>query len=143
MTVIRIFNTYGSKMDPEDSRVVTNLMFQALKGQPMTIYGDGKQSRSFQYVSDLVDGIERLMKSTHAYPVNLGNPGEFTTLEFAEIVKKIVPTQSELMFHPLPQDDPKQRKPVITLVQKLLGSEPTVPLEEGLRKTLEYFRARE
>lgn len=141
--VIRIFNTYGPKMDPEDGRVVTNLMFQALRGEPMTIYGDGKQTRSFQYVSDLVDGIDRLMKSTHCYPVNLGNPGEFTILEFAEIVKKIVPTQSELVFQPLPQDDPKQRKPVITLAKKLLDWEPKVSLEEGLRKTLDYFKNHE
>jgi len=141
--VIRIFNTYGPKMDPEDGRVVTNLMFQALRGEPMTIYGDGKQTRSFQYVSDLVDGIDRLMKSSHCYPVNLGNPGEFTILEFAEIVKKIVPTKSELVFQPLPQDDPKQRKPVITLAKKLLDWEPKVSLEEGLKKTLAYFKNHE
>lgn len=141
--VIRIFNTYGPKMDPEDGRVVTNLMFQALRGEPMTIYGDGKQTRSFQYVSDLVDGIVQLMKSTHAYPVNLGNPGEFTILEFAEIVKKVVPTQSKFVFQALPQDDPKQRKPVITLAKKLLDWEPKISLEEGLMKTLEYFQRKE
>lgn len=141
--VIRIFNTYGPKMDPEDGRVVTNLMFQALRGEPMTIYGDGKQTRSFQYVSDLIDGIDRLMKSSHCYPVNLGNPGEFTILEFAEIVKKIVPSKSEFVFQPLPQDDPKQRKPVISLAKKLLDWEPKVSLEEGLKKTLEYFKNHE
>jgi dTDP-glucose 4,6-dehydratase len=118
-------------------------MFQALKGEPMTIYGDGKQTRSFQYVSDLVDGIDRLMKSDHCYPVNLGNPIEFTILEFAELVKKIIPTQSELVFQDLPQDDPKQRKPVIALAHKLLGWEPRVSLEDGLRKTLEYFKFHE
>ncbi len=141
--VIRIFNTYGPKMDPEDGRVVTNLMFQALRGEPMTVYGDGKQTRSFQYVSDLVDGIERLMKSDHCYPVNLGNPGEFTILEFAEIVKKLIPTQSEIVFRALPSDDPKQRKPVIALAKKLLDWEPKVSLEEGLRKTLEHFKNHE
>lgn len=138
--VIRIFNTYGPKMDPEDGRVVTNLMFQALRNQPMTIYGDGKQTRSFQYVSDLVDGIDRLMKSDYTMPVNLGNPGEFTILEFAEQVKKLIPTKSELTFQPLPQDDPKQRKPDITLAKKILGWEPKVSLQQGLAKTLEYFK---
>lgn len=141
--VIRIFNTYGPKMDPEDGRVVTNLMFQALRNQPMTIYGDGKQTRSFQYVSDLVDGIDRLMKVDYIWPVNLGNPEEFTILEFAEQVKKLIPTKSELTFHPLPQDDPKQRKPVITLAKKVLNWEPKVKLEEGLAKTLHYFKASE
>ena len=138
--VIRIFNTYGPKMDPEDGRVVTNLMFQALRNQPMTIYGDGKQTRSFQYVSDLVEGIVRLMKSDYVWPVNLGNPDEFTILEFAKMVQKIIPTQSELVFYPLPQDDPRQRKPDITLAQKHLGWEPSVKLEQGLQKTLAYFK---
>jgi nucleoside-diphosphate-sugar epimerase len=141
--VIRIFNTYGPKMDPEDGRVVTNLMFQALRNQPMTIYGDGKQTRSFQYVSDLVDGIDRLMKSKYVFPVNLGNPEEFTILEFAEQVKKLIPTQSELSFQSLPQDDPKQRKPVIALAQKVLGWEPKVKLADGLKLTLQYFQAQE
>jgi dTDP-glucose 4,6-dehydratase len=138
--VIRIFNTYGPKMDPEDGRVVTNLMFQALKNEPMTIYGDGTQTRSFQYVSDLVDGVIKLMNTQYVWPVNLGNPGEFTILEFADLVKKVVPTMSELVFQPLPSDDPKQRKPVIELASKLLAWEPKVKLEEGLRMTLEYFR---
>ncbi len=141
--VIRIFNTYGPKMDPEDGRVVTNLMFQALRGEPMTIYGDGKQTRSFQFISDLIDGIDRLMKSSHCYPVNLGNPSEFTILEFAEVVKKIVSTKSEYVFLPLPQDDPKQRKPIISIAKKLLDWEPKVSLEEGLKKTLEYFKKHE
>jgi len=141
--VIRIFNTYGPKMDPEDGRVVTNLMFQALKNQPMTIYGDGKQTRSFQYVSDLVDGIDRLMKTDYIWPVNLGNPNEFTILEFAEKVKKVIATKSELVYQSLPQDDPKQRKPDIALAKKLLQWEPKVQLEEGLTKTLAYFKAAE
>ena len=141
--VIRIFNTYGPKMDPEDGRVVTNLMFQALRNQPMTIYGDGLQTRSFQYVSDLVNGIDRLMKSNYTQPVNLGNPDEFTILEFAGQVKKLIPTKSEITFHELPEDDPKQRKPVITLAKKLLDWEPKVPLHEGLARTLDYFRSAE
>lgn len=141
--VIRIFNTYGPKMDPEDGRVVTNLMFQALRNEPMTIYGDGKQTRSFQYVSDLVDGIVKLMGTNYVWPVNLGNPGEFTILEFAEIVRKLIPTKSEIVFHPLPQDDPKQRKPDITLAKEKMGWNPGISLEEGLRLTLDYFKARE
>jgi len=138
--VIRIFNTYGPKMDPKDGRVVTNLMFQALKNEPMTIYGDGLQTRSFQYIDDLIEGMTRLMKTDYVWPVNLGNPDEFTILGFAEAVRKLIPTESTLKFHPLPQDDPKQRKPDIALAKKLLGWEPTVKLEEGLKRTLEYFR---
>jgi dTDP-glucose 4,6-dehydratase len=138
--VIRIFNTYGPKMDPEDGRVVTNLMFQALRNQPMTIYGDGLQTRSFQYIDDLIDGITRLMKTDYVWPVNLGNPDEFTILGFAEAVKKLIPTDSKLAFHPLPQDDPKQRKPDIALAKKLMGWEPKIKLEEGLKRTLEYFK---
>jgi dTDP-glucose 4,6-dehydratase len=141
--VIRIFNTYGPRMDPEDGRVVTNLMFQALKNEPMTIYGDGKQTRSFQYVSDLVEGIVRLMRNDYVWPVNLGNPGEFTILEFAECVKKVIPTQSSLVFKPLPSDDPKQRKPDHALAQRVLGWEPKVRLEEGLRLTLQFFKTHE
>ena len=138
--LIRIFNTYGPKMDPEDGRVVTNLMFQALKNEPMTIYGDGKQTRSFQYVDDLVEGIIRLMKTDYVWPVNLGNPEEFTILEFAEAVKRLIPTESKIVFQSLPEDDPKQRKPDITLAKKLMGWEPQVKLEAGLKRTLEYFK---
>jgi nucleoside-diphosphate-sugar epimerase len=141
--VIRIFNTYGPRMDPEDGRVVTNLMFQALRGEPMTIYGDGMQTRSFQYVSDLVEGIVRLMASNHTGPVNLGNPDEFTILEFAKVVKEIVPTRSALCFEPLPSDDPKQRKPDISLARTHLGWEPKVRLQEGLALTLRFFREHE
>jgi nucleoside-diphosphate-sugar epimerase len=141
--VIRIFNTYGPRMDPEDGRVVTNLMFQALRNEPMTIYGDGSQTRSFQYVSDLVEGIFRLMQTDYSWPVNLGNPGEFTILEFAELVRKIVPTRSGQEFRPLPSDDPRQRKPDISLARRILGWEPKVSLEEGLRRTLEFFKTQE
>jgi nucleoside-diphosphate-sugar epimerase len=141
--VIRIFNTYGPRMDPEDGRVVTNLMFQALRNEPMTIYGDGKQTRSFQYVSDLVDGIVKLMKTDYVWPVNFGNPSEFTILEFAEKVRALIPTKSELSFHDLPSDDPKQRKPDISLAQKLMAWEPKVNLTEGLKTTLEFFKNHE
>ena len=141
--VIRIFNTYGPRMDPEDGRVVTNLMFQALRGQALTIYGDGRQTRSFQYVSDLVEGIVRFMGVGHTGPVNLGNPGEFTILEFAEKVRQLIPTAGDLAFKPLPGDDPKQRKPDITLAGQLLGWTPLVPLEQGLRMTLDSFKSLE
>jgi nucleoside-diphosphate-sugar epimerase len=141
--VIRIFNTYGPRMDPGDGRVVTNLMFQALKDEPMTIYGDGKQTRSFQYVSDLVNGVLKLMNASYLFPVNLGNPSEFTILEFAEKVRKLIPTQSKLEFKVLPEDDPKQRKPDITLAKEKLGWMPVVSLEEGLKLTLDYFKSHE
>jgi nucleoside-diphosphate-sugar epimerase len=141
--VIRIFNTYGPRMDPEDGRVVTNLMFQALRKEPLTIYGDGSQTRSFQYVSDLIEGIIRLMRSDHVWPVNLGNPGEFTIREFADQVRALIPSARENVFLPLPSDDPKQRKPDITLAKKLLGWEPKVDLKHGLSLTLDYFKTRE
>ncbi len=138
--VIRIFNTYGPKMDPEDGRVVTNLMFQALRGDPMTVYGDGSQTRSFQYVADLVEGIMRLMRSSYVWPVNLGNPEEFTILEFAKKVQALIQAKSQLTFQILPEDDPKQRKPDITLAQRELGWSPRFKLDEGLRMTLAYFQ---
>jgi dTDP-glucose 4,6-dehydratase len=141
--VIRIFNTYGPRMDPEDGRVVTNLMFQALRGQPLTIYGDGRQTRSFQFVSDLVEGIVRFMGVDHTGPLNLGNPGEFTILDFAEKVRELIPTAGALVFKSLPGDDPKQRKPDITLAGELLGWTPTVALEQGLSLTLDDFTSRE
>ena len=141
--VIRIFNTYGPRMDPEDGRVVTNLMFQALRNEPMTVYGDGRQTRSFQYISDLVDGIRRLMGAEYPWPVNLGNPGEFTILEFAELVRKVIPTRSEQVFRALPSDDPKQRRPDISLAKRLLDWEPRISLEEGLRQTLSFFKTQE
>ncbi len=141
--VIRIFNTYGPRMDPEDGRVVTNLMFQALRGQPLTIYGDGRQTRSFQFVSDLVEGIVRFMGVDHTGPLNLGNPGEFTIVDFAEKVRELIPTAGSLVFKSLPGDDPKQRKPDITLAGELLGWTPAVALEQGLSLTLDYFKSRE
>jgi nucleoside-diphosphate-sugar epimerase len=141
--VIRIFNTYGPRMDPEDGRVVTNLMFQALRNEPMTIYGDGKQTRSFQFVSDLIDGIVKLMAKNYVWPVNLGNPDEFTILEFAEKVRALIQSSSTLSFQPLPSDDPKQRKPDISLAKRLLDWEPKIKLESGLKTTLEFFRNHE
>ena len=141
--VIRIFNTYGPRMDPEDGRVVTNLMFQALNGLPMTIYGDGHQTRSFQHVHDLVEGMVRLMAVDYVWPVNLGNPSEFTILEFAEKVRALISTKSALSFHALPTDDPKQRKPDISLAKKLFAWEPKIDLDTGLRNTLEFFKKHE
>ncbi len=139
--LIRIFNTYGPKMDPNDGRVVTNLMFQALKNQPMTIYGKGLQTRSFQYVTDLVEGIVRLMKSNYTQPVNLGNPEEFSIMEFAKQVKTLVQNTSEFIFEDLPEDDPKQRKPNIDVAKRELGWVPSVSLSEGLKRTLDYFKS--
>jgi UDP-glucuronate decarboxylase len=139
--VARIFNTYGPRMHPNDGRVVSNFIIQALKGAPITVYGKGNQTRSFCYVDDLVDGLIRLMHSPDGFtgPVNLGNPGEFTILELAEKVIEMIGSRSEIIFTPLPADDPKQRKPDISLAGKVLGWEPKVPLDEGLRKTIDYF----
>lgn len=142
--VIRIFNTYGPRMAVNDGRVVSNFIVQALKGEDITIYGDGSQTRSFCYVDDLVDGMIRMMNSRDGFtgPVNLGNPGEFTMLELANLVIRMTGSKSKLVFQPLPQDDPKQRKPVIELAKKELAWEPTIALEEGLEKTIAYFRER-
>jgi len=140
--IVRIFNTYGSRMRLIDGRVVPNFMSQALRGQPLTIYGDGSQTRSFCYVSDLVDGIYRLMLSDEHLPVNIGNPTEFTVLEFARLVQRLTGASSEIVFEPLPQDDPKQRRPDISKARELLGWEPQVELEDGLKATLDYFRQR-
>lgn len=139
--VVRIFNTYGPRMHPHDGRVVSNFIMQALRGEDITIYGDGKQTRSFCYVSDLIEGWIRLMASPDDVtgPINIGNPGEFTMLELAENVIDLTNSGSKLVFEPLPADDPKQRKPDITLAKEKLGWEPTVPLREGLAKTIEYF----
>jgi UDP-glucuronate decarboxylase len=139
--VVRIFNTYGPRMHPNDGRVVSNFIMQALKGEDITIYGDGKQTRSFCYVSDLIEGWIRLMNSPDEVigPINIGNPGEFTMLELAENVIKLTNSKSKLVYEPLPADDPKQRKPDITQAKEKLGWEPTVPLREGLAKTIEYF----
>jgi dTDP-glucose 4,6-dehydratase len=138
--IARIFNTYGPRMKLNDGRVVPAFLDQALRGEPITIFGDGSQTRSFCYVSDLVDGLYRLMQSGEHYPVNLGNPQEMTILEFAERIRRLTGSKSSLIHQPLPQDDPKQRKPDITKAKRLLGWEPRVPLEEGLRETTEYFR---
>ena len=140
--VIRIFNTYGPRMAENDGRVVSNFVVQALKGEDLTIYGDGSQTRSFQYISDLVEGMIRMMASPEGFtgPVNLGNPGEFTMLELAEKVLAKVGGKSKIVFKPLPQDDPKMRRPDISLAKKELGWEPKVTLDEGLDKVIDYFR---
>ncbi len=139
--VVRIFNTYGPRMHPNDGRVVSNFIVQALKGEDLTVYGDGSQTRSFCYVDDLIEGFLRLMNQTATVgPVNLGNPGEFTMLELAERTLKLVGGPSRIKHLPLPADDPKQRRPDIELAKRHLNWEPTVPLEEGLKRTIAYFR---
>ncbi len=140
--VVRIFNTYGPRMLENDGRVVSNFVVQALQGIPLTVYGDGSQTRSFCYVSDLVEGFIRLMNGDVIGPVNLGNPDEYTILQLAETVQSMVNPDAELVFKPLPQDDPRRRKPDITLARTALGWEPTVPLSLGLEQTIEDFRAR-
>ena len=142
--VIRIFNTYGPRMHPNDGRVVSNFVVQALRGGDITIYGDGTQTRSFCYVDDLVEGMLRMMDTEVGFtgPINLGNPSGFTMLELAEKVLTHVGTKSKLVFAPLPQDDPKQRKPDIRLAQGKLSWEPTVCLDDGLKETIAYFRSR-
>lgn len=137
--IARFFNTYGPRMDPEDGRVVSNFIVQSLQGKPLTIYGKGDQTRSFCYVNDLIEGIIKLIESDEHDPMNLGNPGEFTILELAELVQKLTKTKSPLVRKPLPGDDPTQRKPDVSRAKKSLGWSPTVPLEEGLKKTITYF----
>lgn len=141
--IIRIFNTYGGRMNPSDGRVVSNFIVQALKGEDITIYGNGKQSRSFQYVDDLVEGMIRMMNTEDNFigPVNIGNPGEFTMIELAEKILKLTKSRSKLVFQELPQDDPLQRQPDITLAKKELNNwEPKVKLIEGLNRTIVYFK---
>lgn len=140
--VVRIFNTYGPRMHPNDGRVVSNFIVQALRGEPLTIYGDGQQTRSFCYVENLVDGLVRMMNSPKEFvgPVNIGNPVEFTMRELAEAVLRITGSKSPLNYLPLPQDDPKQRRPDISLATTRLGWEPTIQLEAGLTRTIAYFR---
>ncbi len=138
--IARIFNTYGPRMKLNDGRVVPAFLDQALLGEPMTVFGDGSQTRSFCYVTDLVDGLFRLMGSDERYPVNLGNPQEMTILEFAERIRRLTQTQSQIIHKSLPQDDPKQRKPDIAKAERLLGWWPCVKLEDGLRLTIDYFR---
>jgi len=138
--IARIFNTYGPDMDKDDGRVVSNFIMQALKNEPITIYGTGQQTRSFCYVDDLIEGLYKLMESSCSQPVNLGNPREFTILELAKEVIRLTDSKSEIVFRELPIDDPRQRQPDITLARQILGWEPKIPLEQGLVKTIEYFR---
>lgn len=139
--LVRIFNTYGPRLQPHDGRLISNLMMQALRGEPLTIYGDGSQTRSFCYCSDLIEGILRLSKSDEHDPVNIGNPDEWTILECATEVQSVVGSRSEIVFKPLPQDDPTRRRPDITRAQTLLGWSPKVRLRDGLERSLEYFTA--
>jgi UDP-glucuronate decarboxylase len=139
--VVRIFNTYGPRMHPNDGRVVSNFIVQALRGEDLTVFGEGTQTRSFCYVDDLIEGFVRFMAQTETVgPMNIGNPGEFTMLELAELTLKLVGGRSKIVHKPLPADDPRQRQPDITLARRTLGWEPRVPLEEGLRRTIAYFR---
>jgi dTDP-glucose 4,6-dehydratase len=139
--LVRIFNTYGPRLHANDGRVISNLMMQALRGEPLTIYGDGSQTRSFCYVSDLIDGITRLARSSEALPVNIGNPNEFTILECAREILAVTGSASPIHFKTLPQDDPTRRRPDITRARTLLGWEPRVSLREGLELSLDYFRS--
>jgi dTDP-glucose 4,6-dehydratase len=138
--IARIFNTYGPKMRPDDGRVVSNMVVQALTGRPLTVYGDGSQTRSFCYIDDMVKGLVRLAESDLNGPCNLGNPSEFRIIELAELVRQLVPDAPEITYEPLPPDDPKQRRPDISLAKERLGWEPKVPLAEGLKKTIEWYR---
>lgn len=140
--IVRIFNTYGPHMDPEDGRVVSNFILQALGDEPITVYGDGKQTRSFCYVDDLIEGFVRFMNSDDDFvgPCNMGNPGEFTMLELADLIFDKIDTKSERIHKELPKDDPVKRRPNISLAKEMLGWEPQVPLSEGLDKTIEYYR---
>jgi dTDP-glucose 4,6-dehydratase len=139
--MVRIFNTYGPRLQANDGRVISNLMMQALRGEPLTVYGDGSQTRSFCYVSDLIEGIVALSKSDEHTPVNIGNPVEWSILECAKEVQSLLGVKGEIAFQPLPQDDPKQRKPDITKARNLLGWEPKVMLRDGLAKSVDYFKA--
>jgi UDP-glucuronate decarboxylase len=139
--IIRIFNTYGPRMRPDDGRVVSNFIVQALKGEDLTVYGDGTQTRSFQYVDDLIDGMLKMMETENfTGPVNIGNPREFKIIELAELVLKMTGSRSKIVFKPLPKDDPIQRKPDISLAKEKLSWEPKIPLEEGLERTINYFK---
>jgi dTDP-glucose 4,6-dehydratase len=140
--LVRIFNTYGPRLHPSDGRVISNFMMQALRNEPLTIYGDGKQTRSFCYVDDLIEGILRLSRSDEHLPVNIGNPNEFTILECAEAVLEVTGSKSELHFEDLPEDDPTRRQPDITKARELLGWEPRITLKEGLEKSLEFFKSK-
>src|SRR5688500_11360663 len=139
--IVRIFNTYGPRMRPRDGRVVSNFIVQALSGEPLTIYGDGTQTRSFCYAYDEIEGIYRLFMNGDSQPTNIGNPNEFTVQQLAELVVELTGTESKIEMHPLPTDDPKVRKPDISRAREMLGWEPSVPLREGVVKTIEYFSA--
>ena len=141
--IVRIFNTYGPRMRPNDGRIVPSLIGQALRGEPLTVFGDGSQTRSFCYVPDLVEGIARLLKSDYKDPLNLGNPAEMTVLKFAETIQRLTRTKAPIVHRPLPVDDPRQRRPDIALAKKILGWEPKVGLEEGLKSTVSYFASRD
>ena len=138
--VVRIFNTYGPNMHPDDGRVVSNFIVQALKNETISMYGKGEQTRAFCYVDDLVDGIIKMMKIDYKLPVNLGNPAEFKIIELANLVLKLTGSKSKIKYFPLPEDDPKQRQPDISKAKKMLGWKPKISLEEGLKKTIEYFK---
>lgn len=138
--IVRIFNTYGPRMRMRDGRVVPNFIIQALRGEPLTVYGRGEQTRSFQYVDDLVAGIHRLLESKEHFPVNIGNPHEMTVLQFAKKILELTGSKSPIVYKPLPEDDPQVRQPDITKARKILGWEPKVALDEGLTNTIEYFR---
>jgi len=138
--IIRIFNTYGPQMRPDDGRVVSNLIVQALSGKNLTVYGQGTQTRSFCYISDMIEGIIAMIESGEEGPINIGNPGEFTILELAKKVIKLTNTKSKIIFKSLPKDDPKQRKPIITLAQKKLGWKPKIKLDDGLKMTIDFFK---
>ncbi|ABF44083.1 NAD-dependent epimerase/dehydratase (plasmid) [Deinococcus geothermalis DSM 11300] len=138
--IVRIFNTYGPRMRADDGRVVTNFINQALAGRPLTVYGDGQQTRSFQYVDDLVEGIMRLLASAYHGPVNIGNPDEYTILEFAQVIRELIDPGLEIVHAPMPADDPRQRRPDISLARELLGWEPRVSLLDGLRRTVAHFQ---
>jgi dTDP-glucose 4,6-dehydratase len=139
--IVRIFNTYGERMRVNDGRVVPAFISQALRNEPLTVFGDGSQTRSFCYVSDLIEGIYRLLMSDEAQPTNIGNPAEMTVLQFAQVIQKLTGTNAPIEFRPLPEDDPKIRRPDITKARALLKWEPEVPLEEGIGRTIEYFRS--
>ena len=139
--LVRIFNTYGPRLHPGDGRVISNFVMQALRNEPLTVYGHGQQTRSFCYVSDLIDGIVRLAWSSEHLPTNIGNPGEFTILECAQAILEVTGSSSKLVFEPLPQDDPTRRKPDITKAKNILGWEPKISLTEGLKLSLDYFRS--
>jgi dTDP-glucose 4,6-dehydratase len=141
--IVRIFNTYGPRMRPNDGRIVPSLIGQALRGEPLTVFGDGSQTRSFCYVPDLVEGITRLLKSDYKDPLNIGNPAEMTVLNFAEMIQRLTHTKAPIVHRPLPVDDPRQRRPDITLAKRILGWEPKVGLEEGLKSTVAYFASRD